>query len=211
MPGTDFRILLVDDEEHIRESGSRALKRRLHANIVTADLGRDAVELIKKIPFDLLLLDIKLADISGWQVIEEVRQFNSDIKILVVSAWGVLSPEHQQIIDQKTSGYIPKPAFPPKIVQHIAQVFGQDVLINPGDALPDEFKGRREAREIVHAINGAHSTAAMYLSEIAEDMRDGILKDKTPEEILHLALEKMQSAKRMIYEANSYVERIRKL
>src|SRR5271163_254532 len=97
------KILIVDDESHVTEPFGRMLERRLAAKVTAADNGRNAIDLVKKIPYDLVLLDLAIGGVDGWHVIEEIRNFDSNVKIVVVTGKPQFSPEEQEIIDNKTS------------------------------------------------------------------------------------------------------------
>lgn len=171
----------------------------------------DAIEAVRGIAFDLLLLDLNIPGCSGWDVILEIRKFNTTIKIIVVSGKADLSPEEKQIIAEHTSGYYPKPIHLPSLVQLIAKVLGDSVVVDLVEARPDELKGRREAREIVHSLNGVFNLIRVRCEGFMLDNRDGLLKDKSREEVLGDALKIMQDTVETVDMAKDVVDRIRKL
>jgi two-component system alkaline phosphatase synthesis response regulator PhoP len=80
-----MRILLVEDEEQI----SKLINMNLEAEgyeVVTAETGPKALSIIEQQHFDLLILDIMLPEINGFQICEKVRLSNSTVSILFVSA-----------------------------------------------------------------------------------------------------------------------------
>ncbi|MEE9438481.1 MAG: response regulator transcription factor [Saprospiraceae bacterium] len=80
-----MRILLVEDEQQIR----KLLKMNLEMEgfeVVETDNGRKALELIDGQHFDLLILDIMLPEVDGFQVCKKVRLNNSKVGIIIVSA-----------------------------------------------------------------------------------------------------------------------------
>jgi serine phosphatase RsbU (regulator of sigma subunit) len=66
------RVLVVDDNEANRDMLSRRLKRQ---NIVVeiAENGRQALELVRQQPFDLVLLDIMMPEMNGYQVLQQLK------------------------------------------------------------------------------------------------------------------------------------------
>lgn len=58
------KILIVDDESHVTEPFGRMLERRLAAKVTAADNGRNAIDLVKKIPYDLVLLDLAIGGVA---------------------------------------------------------------------------------------------------------------------------------------------------
>lgn len=85
----DEKILIVDDEEHIRE----LIKFNLENNgysVVTSDNGNDALKIAKDIHPQLVLLDLMLPGIDGYDVCKEIRKDNniSSIPIIMITAKG---------------------------------------------------------------------------------------------------------------------------
>lgn len=66
------RVLVVDDNEMNRDMLSRRLKRQKYAVEVAED-GARALALVKEQSFDLMLLDIMMPNISGYDVLEQVK------------------------------------------------------------------------------------------------------------------------------------------
>jgi putative two-component system response regulator len=68
----DYSILIVDDNENNREILLRRLERRNHS-VTAAENGRRALELIKANSYDLVLLDIMMPEMNGYQVLEHLK------------------------------------------------------------------------------------------------------------------------------------------
>lgn len=82
-----YKVLLIDDEQDIVDILDTVLKREGFRNIFIANNGNDGIELFKKVNPDIVLLDIMLPDISGYDVFNELRKF-SQVPILFISAKG---------------------------------------------------------------------------------------------------------------------------
>ncbi len=80
-----FKVLIIDDEEDITDILDTVLKREGFNNIFIANNGADGIELFKKVNPDIVLLDIMLPDISGYDVFNELRKY-SEVPILFISA-----------------------------------------------------------------------------------------------------------------------------
>ncbi len=80
-----FRILLVEDEENIRDVVKLNLELEDY-EVVSTDNGKQALKYIKEQHFDLLILDVMLPEIDGFQICEQVRLTNMDIPILFLTA-----------------------------------------------------------------------------------------------------------------------------
>ncbi len=80
-----MRILLVEDEENIRD----VVKLNLEMDefeVVSTDNGKDALKYFKEQHFDLLILDVMLPEIDGYQICEQVRLTNMDVPIIFLTA-----------------------------------------------------------------------------------------------------------------------------
>ena len=79
-----YKIIVVDDEMGIIDSLSIFLKRSGY-EFTGVTNPMDAIELVKKEHFDLMLLDFIMTPIHGDQVVEEIRKFNKELYILLLT------------------------------------------------------------------------------------------------------------------------------
>jgi len=84
------RILVVDDELIMRESLSGWLQRDGH-EVETAASGEEALDKVKEVRFDILLVDIKMEGISGLEVLKRVKNDDPDVAIVMITAFGAIS------------------------------------------------------------------------------------------------------------------------
>ncbi|WP_288222380.1 response regulator transcription factor [uncultured Clostridium sp.] len=80
-----YKVLLIDDEQDIIDILDTVLRREGFKNLYIANNGRDGIDLFNKVKPDIVLLDIMLPDISGYDVFNELRKF-SEVPILFISA-----------------------------------------------------------------------------------------------------------------------------
>ena len=85
-PAPKPRILIVDDEPSMREMLRIVLKRDGY-DIVIAQNGTDGMERLRTEPFDLLLSDIRMPDVSGVEVLRAAKQINPDILAFMMTAF----------------------------------------------------------------------------------------------------------------------------
>jgi DNA-binding NtrC family response regulator len=81
------RILIVDDEADVRESIKIYLARRIECGLQTASDGKQALELIEKQAFDLILLDIKMQGISGMGVLKKTKVTHPETDVIMITAY----------------------------------------------------------------------------------------------------------------------------
>ncbi len=85
----EARILVVDDEKVIREGCARILQKAGH-EVLTANNGRQALDMINDRHFDILLLDIKMPALDGMQVMEILRRHQMDMLVLVITGFATV-------------------------------------------------------------------------------------------------------------------------
>ncbi|MFX0181750.1 MAG: response regulator [Candidatus Hodarchaeota archaeon] len=84
-----MRILVVDDNKTFLEKMEKILILDRH-EIRTAFSGEDALRIIREQPFDLLLTDLKMGDISGIDLIRRLREQRHDIVSIVITGYGTI-------------------------------------------------------------------------------------------------------------------------
>jgi len=105
-PAKGGSILVIEDEKILRDSLKDALKDA-HA-VTTAETGEEALELIKKSEFDILIVDVRLPGKSGIEVIKEVKFAKPYIRSIVITAF----PSVELAVDAMKHGavdYLVKP------------------------------------------------------------------------------------------------------
>lgn len=80
-----IRILIVEDEANILKLMKLNLELEGY-EVVTSGNGKETLELIKSQKFDLILLDIMLPEINGFEICEQIRIRNKEIGIIFISA-----------------------------------------------------------------------------------------------------------------------------
>ena len=80
-----MKVLLIEDDENIVETISLALQMRWpEAQLTPTHLGEKGVELVESDPPDIVILDLGLPDISGFEVLKRVRLFSS-VPIIILT------------------------------------------------------------------------------------------------------------------------------
>ncbi len=102
-----YKIIVVDDEEGIIDSLSIFLKRSGYELTGVTD-PLEAIEKVKNEHFDLMLLDFIMTPIHGDQVVEEIRKFNKELYILLLTGHKDLAPPLETIRRLDIQGYCEK-------------------------------------------------------------------------------------------------------
>ena len=107
MQHNDVQILIVEDEQRLAE----VLKKQLEESGFQADIASDGYlgkTLIEKKTYDLVILDINLPLINGYDLCKEIRIRNSKIPIIMLTAFG--TPDNKIIgFDAGADDYVVKP------------------------------------------------------------------------------------------------------
>jgi nitrogen-specific signal transduction histidine kinase/ActR/RegA family two-component response regulator len=109
IPGSGHRILVVDDEAHVRAVTSGMLRRA--GNTVTlAEHGGEALAILADDPstFDLVLLDMTMPGLSGVDTLERIRELRPDLPVLLSSGYGPEQSAHLVSQDSRCS-FLAKP------------------------------------------------------------------------------------------------------
>src|SRR4029079_5645104 len=99
-------VLIVDDEAAPRAALTQILKQNF--NILTAEIGSDALALIKDHGVDLITLDLKLPDTSGSEILKEIKRTHREIEIIMVTAYGTLQSA-MDCVRHAAAGFLLKP------------------------------------------------------------------------------------------------------
>ena len=102
-----YKILAVDDEEGIVDSLSIFLKRSGY-NFTGVTDPTEAIQLVKNEHFDLMILDFMMYPLHGDQVVEEIRKFNKELYILLLTGHKDLAPPLETIKRLDIQGYCEK-------------------------------------------------------------------------------------------------------
>lgn len=86
---TMFKILLVDDEITERDGARFLIKKfELPLEIAEAQNGKEALKYIKEHPVDIVFTDIKMPFMDGLELAKATKEYNSNIKVIIFSAYG---------------------------------------------------------------------------------------------------------------------------
>lgn len=102
-----YKIIAVDDEEGIVDSLSIFLKRSGYSFTGVTDPVK-AIEMVKNEHFDLMILDFMMTPIHGDQVVEEIRKFDRNLYILLLTGHKDLAPPLETIRRLDIQGYCEK-------------------------------------------------------------------------------------------------------
>ena len=125
-----YKILIVDDDENICELLRLYLEKDGFDTVVAGD-GEQAVEYAAKYSPDLILLDIMLPKLDGWQVCREIRK-TSETPIIMLTA---KSDEKDELLgfELGVDEYISKPFSPKILVARVEAILRRTNALDDGD------------------------------------------------------------------------------
>jgi CheY-like chemotaxis protein len=107
----DLRILIVEDDQ-VSEMLLSLVARQISKHILKVGSGLEAIEACRSYPdIDLILMDIKMPEMDGYEATRRIRIFNKDVIIIAQTAY-VLPGDRQNAIDAGCNDYISKPVNP---------------------------------------------------------------------------------------------------
>ncbi len=89
------RILVIDDEPHLREVIAKLLKLEGHI-AVGVGCGIEGVEMFQTEPFDVVITDLGMPDLTGLEVARKVRELYAEVKVILCTGWNVTVSQAEQ-------------------------------------------------------------------------------------------------------------------
>ena len=142
----NYRIIAVDDEEGIVDSLSIFLKRSGYDFTGVTD-PMEAIEKVKTEHYDLMLLDFIMTPIHGDQVVEEIRKFNKELYILLLTGHKDLAPPLDTIRRLDIQGYCEKSDKFDQLLLLIESGIKSIAQMNEIKKINDELKNKNEKLE----------------------------------------------------------------
>ena len=142
-----LKILVVDDEERMRKLVNDFLTRKQYKVVEAAD-GEEAINLfIKNNDFDLIILDVMMPKMDGWEVCREIRKL-SKVPIIMLTA---KSEESDELLgfELGVDEYISKPFSPRILVARVDAILRRTNNIDQGEI---EQAGDIEINKAAHIV-----------------------------------------------------------
>jgi CheY-like chemotaxis protein len=105
--GLVAQILVIDDEETVRDVLFKILSQAKHS-VTVAENGEEGLRLFKEKEFDLVLTDLGMPGMSGWEVGRVIKQMSPDTPVGMITGWG-MEVDQAKIEENGIDFVIPKP------------------------------------------------------------------------------------------------------
>ncbi|MGB9629611.1 MAG: GAF domain-containing protein, partial [Thermodesulfobacteriota bacterium] len=92
--GKEARILIIDDEETVRDALSKILSQ-VHHEVTLAHEGEEGIRLFRENKFDIVLTDLGMPGLSGWEVCREIKKLSPQTPVGMITGWGAQLSEEE--------------------------------------------------------------------------------------------------------------------
>jgi DNA-binding response OmpR family regulator len=144
---SELTILYVEDDETVRENFTEILKQHF-TNVITANNGRTALELYNEHKPNIALLDISIPYINGLNLASKIREKDSDIEIIILTAYSE-KEKLIQAVNLQLFAYLIKPIqyedFDKVINNILKKLHKNDYLF-----LTNDFKWNKNTKELFY-------------------------------------------------------------
>lgn len=113
-PNAGATVLLVDNEPLIRAVLAEVL-RRSEYNVRIADSGTEAIELVQRRTPALVMTDVQMPGLTGWDVLEQINRIAPTLPVLMMSGLDAA----EQARERGAAGFIMKPYRPAEIIDAV--------------------------------------------------------------------------------------------
>jgi len=118
----NLKVLIVEDDE-TSEMLLSITAKEFSKEVIKARTGNEAIEICRTNPdLDLILMDIQMPDLNGYEATRQIRQFNKDVVIIAQTAYG-LSGDREKAIEAGCNDYISKPINKDELLSLIQKYF----------------------------------------------------------------------------------------
>jgi len=125
-------VLVVDDEKSMRDSMHMLLKDSYEVHL--ANSGKEAIQIIKKNPIDLVLLDIRLPEIDGIEILKIIKGIDDSIEVIMVTAV-ITVGKAVEAIRHGAYDYITKPFDIQALTEQVEKVIEKRALLKENISL----------------------------------------------------------------------------
>ena len=140
-----MNVMLIEDDANVVEAITLCLQIRWpEVTISSSALGLKAVEMIKSISFDIIILDLNLPDIDGFEVLKQVRLF-SNVPIIIVTVRG-WEEDQAKGLEMGADDYIVKPFKPRDLIARVNSVFRRSLVSEIAEESQSIIRGKLTLR-----------------------------------------------------------------
>lgn len=162
-----IRVLIADDHHIVRRGLLFFLKTQKDIEVVgEAKNGVEAVQLVKEVQPDIVLMDLVMPELDGIQATKRIKALYPTIKVLMLTSFA--DKDHVlPAIDAGASGYQLKDIEPDDLVHTIRQIMRGENMLHP-EATTQLEEGLREEEQKLHVLNPLTPREQDVLAELTK-------------------------------------------
>ncbi len=145
------KIMVIDDEEMILQL-SRDILANSNYEVRTLPDGNEGMKLLAREKFDLLLIDIRMPDVNGLDVIRHVRANDKEMPIIIITAYGTLDIA-MNALRLGAQGFILKPFTPAELRSAVAEALEKARLLRENISMRALMPLFEVSKEIISEID----------------------------------------------------------
>jgi len=150
-------ILVVDDDEDILDLIERHLSNRGY-EVLTAYDGEQAISLLDKLTFDLVITDLKMPKFDGMEVLRRAKENDPNIEVVILTGHGTMDSVVEALRDGGAFDYLQKPLHNIKQLSFVTK-----------KAL-ERKRLRLENQKLLEALNETNSRLREKLTRVSKDL-----------------------------------------
>jgi len=137
-------ILVVDDDTELKKVLSSILSEAGYA-VETVENGKQAIRVSEKKRFDLALIDIKLPDMEGTELLHRLKEKQPHIVMIIITGFPTLE-NAMETINEGADGYILKPFDIPKLLETIRKHLNKEAADHISNWMEFDQDSTRKSR-----------------------------------------------------------------
>ena len=157
-------LLIVDDELGMRQFLTHLLQREGHA-VRVAESGRRAMELLRELPADLIISDVKMPDMGGIELLRAARELLPEVEVIMMTAFARVETAREAFL-LGAYDFVQKPFDNELLKETVARALEKISLIKEKEALLEENKvliqGQRTRGSLNNIIGRSPKMQALY-------------------------------------------------
>ncbi|MFP3979984.1 MAG: sigma-54-dependent transcriptional regulator [Desulfobacterales bacterium] len=133
------RILVIDDELHICRNCQKILARRNYETDYSTD-GQNALEMLAKKQYDVVITDIRMGRISGREVVQWIRENEPDTMVVVITGYASIASA-VELMKMGAYEYLPKPFTPDELRRVVDEALKEQQVARQNRQLREGGRG----------------------------------------------------------------------
>ena len=167
---TDATVIVVEDEVGTRVTLCGILEDAGY-RVIGLERGADALDMIRRSPFDAVITDIRLPDVDGIEILELAKEINPEVAVIMMTGYASMETA-VDAVNQGAYAYFVKPINPDEMKTTIANALKQQRLSLENKRLVDSLQ--RTNKQLVEAnreLKKATQAKSKFLASMSHELR----------------------------------------